>query len=75
MVYWDDGVLLVDLLPRSKMIYAAHYWNALDKEKLSQPTGQHGSFFMLSCFKTMLNHPRWSNSGLSSTDCKCCSIH
>jgi hypothetical protein len=25
MVYWDDGVLLVDLLPRSKMIYAAHY--------------------------------------------------
>jgi hypothetical protein len=53
MVFWDDGVLLVDLLPRSEMIYAAHYCNMLDKEKLSQPTGQHGSFFMLSFFNTM----------------------
>jgi hypothetical protein len=40
----------------------------LDKEKLFQPTGQHGSTFMSPFFMTMWNHPRWSNSGSSSKD-------
>jgi hypothetical protein len=53
MVCWDYGVLLADFLPRGEMIYAAYYCNMLDKEKLPQPIGQHGSSFMLSFFMTM----------------------
>lgn len=73
MVFWDaEGILLVDFLTRGETINVAHYCNMLNKEKLFQPTGQN---VMSSIFMTMWNHPRWSYSGSSSTDGKCCSIH